>query len=645
MQDLGQATNLIGMQILDREATAAAKDADVAASDKIRALLYDPETGFANLRGSAAVNARASVMAQIDAIEASALEGLNGAARRKAADALAARKERALGTIDNHTSDQRTIWIDGARDARIEASYQDVLADPGATDLSLQVIEGEIRGRANDMGWSAEQTQFELDRARSTVYRGVAEKIAVVDPEAAAAYLQDHRSDMTGGDVTALETALIPMAKDAMGRRIGAAAAGGMPAYTYDTKIDFAMGPARPNKPAQPVLDVIGKSAEDVFGKGARVVVTSGEENEGDQHGSNRHQTGLAADIQIIRPDGSVVKATDPDMAAFAKAAALNGALGLGFGAEYMGGDHIHVDLVEPGAGQSNTWSSGANAMAGELVSDMAARKASGGMSVQDILAIPDGRVRKAALEELQLRSTIKSNEVKAARAGAGEAAFQYIEGGGSLNDLTVPQRQAIGEEGMNSLRTYEAKVKSGVPVETDLKVYADLRMQAATNPEGFRNLDLTTYADKLSVADRKALIDLQTKPVDQANAMSASSLMSVATGQLRGLGVKAGDPKEAAVQSGLLKWQDAFRAKEGRYPTQLEADQQVGRMLTEVVINPPGPWNEFSGMAYEVGQPLDIDGLTVPADVVNEQVNLMVAEGLEVNYDTLSARILGMMQ
>lgn len=590
MQSVGQQINLAGMQILDREATAAAKDADTAAADRIRALLYDPETGFANLRGADAVASRERVSVELDRIMETSLANLSGAARRKAEDSLRGRVERGKMTIDTHTSDQRAAWIDGARTARIESSYQDILVNLGVTNDEMLRIEGEVRGRAADMGWSSEQTELEVTKARSTVHMGVAERIAMVDPEGAAAYLQEHRDSMLGSDVVALEAKLIPLAKDAEGRRLGAAAAGGLPAYTYSTQIDYAMGPARPNKPQQPIIDVIGKSAEDVFGKGARVVVTSGEEDEGHRHGSNRHGTGLAADIQIIRPDGSVVKATDADMALFATAAAKNGALGLGFGAEYMGGNHIHVDLVTPGEGQAHVWASGAKAMEVQLQAEMSERS---GMTMDDILNISDPRVRAAAMDEANLRLGLKAAEAKAVTANAANAAFALIEGGGSLSTLTVDQRVAIGEEGMSSLRTYEAKVNAKDPVDTDVARYAALRVQAVTDPAKFRAAAAAGFvadADKLSPADRKALVDMGTKPVDPEGQQSAASLMSVATAQLRAVGVQSGDPVEAQVQSQLLNWQEQYRISYGKFPTQLETDQQVGAVLNNMVIAAPAP-------------------------------------------------------
>lgn len=135
----------------------------------------------------------------------------------------------------------------------------------------------------------------------------------------------------------------------------------------YSTEFTMQLGPARPYAPNQPVLDVIGWSVDQVLGEGSRVIVTSGQEGDKPQHGSNRHGTGNAADIQIVDPQGNVITANDPRMQEIARAAAANGALGIGFGSEYMGGDHMHIDLVPPGAGQAHTWASGGEAMRGEL--------------------------------------------------------------------------------------------------------------------------------------------------------------------------------------------------------------------------------------------------------------------------------------
>ena len=657
-QDAGGAAQQIGLDIQDREATAAAKEADVRAAEEIRKLLYDPETGFANQRGGVAVGQYEFVTRRLEEIAEKSMEGLSDRAKRKAKDSLAARVERGKMTVDTHTSGERRTWINGASEARAESAYQDALVNPGEADLAFNTIAQEYAGMAAREGWSAEELNLKLGAAKSKVHGGIVKRIADVNPEEAAAYLAANRDKMLGSDVVELERDLIPMAKAAEGRRIGSAVAGGgaLPAYRHTTKIEFSMGPNRPNKPQQPVLDVIGKSAEDVFGKGARVVVTSGQEDEGHQHGSNRHGTGHAADVAIYRPDGTKVKATDPDMAAFAKAAAQNGALGIGFGAEYMGGEHVHVDLVAPGAGQANTWGSAGTAMRGEIVGMIDARRASGGMGLSDILEIEDPMVRKAALDEYELRSSVANAEAKQSARAASEAAFQHIESGGALDKLPFDAIASIGLDGMTSLRAYERSKATGVPVETDMGLYAGLRLQAATDPTGFRDEIITDYAGRLSESDMKSLIELQAKPPERAEGLAASTLMSVATGHLRAIGVKPNDPREAVVQTQLLKWQDAYIFKNGQPPSQLEADQQVGRMLTEVVIDPAGmQFSNVKGRAFEsdtfdidadgmvIGE-VNIGGVDVPQSVVQEQIEALRAAGEDVTTSAVINRIVELM-
>lgn len=141
------------------------------------------------------------------------------------------------------------------------------------------------------------------------------------------------------------------------------AARPGTPGTIYDhgTTIEYQMGPKRPNKPSEEIQSVIGRAVQDVFGEGAKVVITSGTEDEGHQHGSNRHKTGNAADFAVYRPDGTRVKVTEEEANAFAVRAAELGVSGIGYGEEYMG-DSFHFDLVGTKGGGGNVWASGAKA-------------------------------------------------------------------------------------------------------------------------------------------------------------------------------------------------------------------------------------------------------------------------------------------
>ncbi|GAA4121539.1 hypothetical protein GCM10023067_30560 [Aminobacter aganoensis] len=135
--------------------------------------------------------------------------------------------------------------------------------------------------------------------------------------------------------------------------------------------VSYNMGPHRPNKPNQTTIDIARSAVRDVLGPGYSVDVISGQENRGHQHGSNRHKTGLAADIQIKDPNGKLLTATAnaQQMTDVAQAMAAKGAKGIGFGTDYMAAKGLHVDQFTPGPGQDYEWGNLGNANK-ELLAD-----------------------------------------------------------------------------------------------------------------------------------------------------------------------------------------------------------------------------------------------------------------------------------
>ena len=114
----------------------------------------------------------------------------------------------------------------------------------------------------------------------------------------------------------------------------------------YWRDVEYAMGPKRPDPPGFEIMDAIHRAAITTLGQGAKIRVTSGQEGDLPQHGSNRHKTGLAADFQVYRPDGTLVNIGDPDALNFASKAAQFGVRGIGAGTEYMGASTFHFDMM-----------------------------------------------------------------------------------------------------------------------------------------------------------------------------------------------------------------------------------------------------------------------------------------------------------
>lgn len=335
--DLGREVQRIGLQIEDREASAVAKERDAYVSDEIRRLIYDPETGFANKRGRDAIDARKVVSEQLSALKESAKKGLPQVAIDKLESSLQSRIDGALGTVDRHTANERNVWLDGASQARIEAAGRDAIVDFSSFNRALSTIETEYQGLAERYGWSREQYENEVRKAQTNLKLGVLQSAPA-----------EKRIEMLGG--------YLPLESD------------------HGTAIEFELdGKRRPNPPAQSLQNVLGHAARAALGEGARVVIYSGQESEGDQHGSNRHKTGLAADVRVYDGSGKLLSLGDPRAKAFMVAAARLGARGIGAGSEYMG-DAFHIDMVpheDYSENQGPVWGSASKAIRADILAAM----------------------------------------------------------------------------------------------------------------------------------------------------------------------------------------------------------------------------------------------------------------------------------
>ncbi|WP_456389748.1 hypothetical protein [Profundibacter sp.] len=647
-QQLGAATSSVGEVIHEREATALATERDTAVSDEIRDMLYNPETGFMSLKGQAAVNALPALQERLDGIKSTAMDGLNNTAKRKLEAQVDRRIASAKQSVKTRTLGQRDVWLEGATAARIESAYQDSLVDMTATNDSLAVIDSEVRARGIREGWSGEVLQLELGKAKSALMVGQVGQIATTDPIRAMEYLDKNKAGFLPSDYEALRAKLQPEVDRVIGAQIGAAAANGdLPYYNHNTSIEYSMGPNRPNAPNKPILDVVGKSVEDILGAGARIVITSGQEGSNPQYGSNRHKTGNAADVAIYRPDGTRVTASDPEMARIAQAAADNGAKGIGFGAEYMGGN-LHVDLVKPGVGQDNAWGSGGNAMQADLVGRMDSRATFAADGLAAILNDKslNERQRTAALQSYERYRTLNERQKSERKDANSKALFQMIEGGGSVDDLPLDVREELAGPVMAAARQYERSVAAGDVIQTDQQTYVDLTMQAVDDPAGFVATDPMLWRNKLDNVDFERFVNMQAQikagsaqPEDTSyKGPSPATLLSEADAQLRAAGIaKVDNPEEyAAFQSQYIRW---ARGNPESANDPLARNEQIGRLLMPVVTD-AGFWSaEKKRRMFEI----DFNGSTSTTedDLTQADINdALSGGGLDVAGNRVTTEV-----
>lgn len=625
---LGDEASRVGFEMIDREATAEAKDRDALVSDQIRGLLYDPQGGFMNLEGGTAVQRRQAVVGQLEGIKSKAMEGLSRPAQKKLQDVLDRRIESAMMSVDTHSASARKTWVAGASAARIESAYQDSLADPASTAANIGLITGELRGRAVDEGWAPEKLDLEVQKATSKVYNDQTIRIASTDPVAAMQYLRQNQDNMLPADVVNLEAKLQPAVKEFIGWQKG--------------RELFANVSA----PAMASF----KALEDAIGYPLKVnsAFRDAAHNEavGGAKGS-QHVHGNAFDVDV---SGMSVEQRQ-DLIRRARAAGFSG-IGVYDNA-------LHFDV-----GGDRAW--GADYHRGSLpewAADAVVSPIGGTPSMwETVLGEEDPLIRKSMIDAISLEQSVADGQRKAESAAARDAAFQLIEAGGLLTQLPLEQRQALGEEAMSALTTYQAKKNAKEPIETDPESYLGLRKLQASDPVAFRQVDMTAYVHKLSETDWQQFVDAQNKPKDTVTSVAASTLMETAKRQMQAAGIDT-SPKEgsdgakqiATVQTQLLQWQDSYIAEKGETPPQIEIDRRIAKMLTPVTINPAGPFNEKDIMAFELGN-LDLTGadlavsdVTVgetvyPAARVKEAVDALNAAGVPVTPENV-VTILGMVQ
>ena len=627
-EELGRGLQKVGQALYDWQDeadTAQAKMADTKYADLIRNELYGDGTGFMYASGSDAMGRRGTVAERLKAAQDELLTGLSPAARARAQTAIQSRYQGALQSVDQHTAGEGRTYLNDASQARITMFAQEAIYKPDNAAIEMQRAEVELNDMAARNGWSPEVKEVERIKMRTEVHSGIITRLENVDPVAALAYLSEHKDEMAGQEVARLEGFLAPKVKEYRGRQIGAAAVNGQPLYPYSIPVEYAMGPARPNKPQPAVVSLIGRTVEDVLGQGAKVIITSGQENEGNQHGSNRHGTGNAADVKILRADGSVVKAGDPEIAEIARQAAKNGALGIGFGGEYMGGEHMHIDLVPPGPGQANTWASGGTAMRSEIVNLIGQRQAGGGQGLEALVNIEDPVERDAAIREYNLLTGVQQAQVDAAKAAAGQEAFQIIEQGGSVDGMPSQTRQYLGLEQMRALRGYEDTIRTGRKPITDDSLYVELSDMAARDPEAFMAADPILWRNQLDDADFQKFTDLRRNMITgtRTGTGSEASISAVRTSiktVMEAAGIDGSKPAGAKTQlkleADMLRWTEEFaKANDGRMPNAQEINKRAMAAVTPVTINPPGLNNEQTGYSFDInfaGQPVVQDGRVI---------------------------------
>jgi hypothetical protein len=397
----GQATQTLGDGIVNvsdalilREQIKANADA-LSAYNNYRSNLSEVRTGYLSRTGENGLNIKEESDQEFSKIRQQFTQGLSGRALRlfnERADNLDFQSQ---SMILNHEAAQTRSYIVDQHTASIASFVEDAAAfsnDEESFNENLQLAIDQQRQLSALEGSSPEATQQAIDKLISTAVRARVELQIENDPIAANDIFNRYRDKLKVADKYYLEKRLEPLvlnqkAQDFVDlynnsgvslRNFPPGVSGGdrdnarrdaIDLPGDGVTVDFNLeGKKRADRPNQEIVDSIAGAVKKVFGEGSRIVVYSGTEGKDQpQYGSNRHMTGAAADFYIVKPDGKKVDVESSEAAAFMRAAAEAGVLGIGAGKEYMGPHGFHMDGVNPGKGQAHTWGSIGKRMRGEL--------------------------------------------------------------------------------------------------------------------------------------------------------------------------------------------------------------------------------------------------------------------------------------
>jgi hypothetical protein len=641
---LGEGLNQVGGMFDNFQEeidTADAKAADSAYSDLIRSELYDDQTGFMYAQGGDAVNRRNDVATRIEDAQTRILGDLSPSARRAASSAMGARYQRALQNVDVYTAGQRRGYMNDASNARVLSTVKDAIYNPDQIAQSLNTVNQEITDMAARGGWAPEVTALARRDAETEIHSGIITRLETAAPDAALQYLRDNRESMSGDEVARLEGILVPRVREMAGRSRGAAAAGSPNPSDY---ITYENSGAIRN---DPLSDRLTAAFDFLPALGVRMsVVSGGQESVAEltaegrvqglsgtalqefvrsaRTGSTRHDHGDSVDADFLLPDGTKLVPSNPEhlpiLQQIVRRAQANGLTGFGEGADYMGEGRVHL-----GFGTAAIWGAngdGANAPAwltaalGDA-SELEDLPATGG-GLESLINITDPDERAAAINEYNLRTGAAQAQTEAVRQSTETAAFEWIEGGGNVNDLPLDVRQNIGREAMNSLRVYNERLSSGRPITTDDTTYVDLADMMARDPERFMSTDPMTWRDKLDDGDFEYFVKQRSDMIagtrpdpGETGSPPISALRTAASTALEAAGINDDASVRASFERELLQWANQNPAL-ARDPMQLNS--RVNQMLVPIVIDPTGMRNKQSGALYT----MDYDGAAIdPEDDV----------------------------
>lgn len=590
---VGNQLDAMATQTMEYEAVAQAKDADIAAADKIRELLYDPNTGFMATNGKNSVDARANLMQRLDEIERTSSDGLSKAASRKVSGVISRRIMGAKQSADQHTTSQRDVWMDSASEGRMSAAGNDALFKGGDISTELGIIATEMKAMGARKGWDAAFTTAKILERQSVEIANVVDSLSVGNPIVAQEILEKNKDNMSALAYNKVKTALKPKVDLFVGRQAGAAGytnLGDMQAV-FDVGDDMlGMTEAESTEALASFFKGSGANLDPSVTAWCAAYVNGTLAASGlGGTSSNMARSFLDWGVSVDAPErGDVVvlsRGSDPNKGH------------VGFFAGYD--DNGNILLL--GGNQGDEVNISGYDKSRVLGYRRAAPDTSGETSValerQKLMQIEDPNVRDAALAEFNGQVAASEGVRNGRLNDAQTAAMELIEGGGDIESLSLEQRNALGHERMKNIRAYKSNFDTARDAVTEPETFNKLHQMLLTNPRKVAQAIFTNeYANKLSKADMRYFIAKSTAPMTPETRRSISSMNTIWKTFAKGAGWEDGDAEMGMMQMEMSRWNEEVFKKTGQAPTDDEVNDKARSLTFEATVNGMGYNDQISG-------------------------------------------------
>lgn len=551
MQALAGGINSAADAMEARDALKAEADARQALNtyrDTVRSGLYDPQTGYLvqtgdNALGDARENAHANLAEARSAIN----EGLSPAAQRIFSQSADALDNSAQDSTIKHQGVEFRNFTLQSFEASAQGYLDDAILNAGNDakfNDNMAAAERELRAAAALQGVAPEQIDRQVEALKSSGHAGRVVSLARTNPVQAFEYLKEAQGEMDATEFDRLHRGLEPayyagLAREWVSRENGDSVLTGtadvdqfgVPSWISGPESGGRSDAENPYSSATGRVQFIddtwmryvdqlqpawaeGKTRDEVLAM-RKDPKAEGEiyrafraDNQAALHGMGREVT-PRNEYMMHHLGGKVTQALLLAEEMGTTSASFSGLLAQVLG-EQTANEWVRANPWMQGrtAGGALSWFQGKVGEHGASVAQ------SGGIGNPTLLMsraveIDDPKLRRATLEELEMRTNVSNAVRNENNRVAQEQAWEIIDGGGTASDIPPDLQVQVGAQTMNTIFETLERRAAGID-HTDEARYLELFDLATQNPEQFAQLDLNEDRPNLSQGDLRQLKTMQ---------------------------------------------------------------------------------------------------------------------------------------